>query len=288
MRVKASRKAGGNDDRTKSFVAGAVAGTFSKTVTAPLSRLTIMRQVAAAEPGMRQVSMYAEFLGTVKTKGVRHLFRGNTAAVCHKVPFSGVYHGTYSVLKGWTGQETFWFRLGNGSVAGAAACIAAYPLDLARSLIASGKSETPSLVKTLWAEGKRGGGRTLYRGLWPTLLQVTPNLGVNYAVYDTCSQFFASDKKPTIGSTLSSAASAGIASSLATHPLDVIRRVIQTDGAAGTSSRFNGSFSAAWSTIVASNSPRALWRGLTPELLKVVPSVCLTFSMFEFMKSTVL
>eukprot|EP01064_Diplonema_japonicum_P014287 TRINITY_DN2186_c1_g5_i1.p1 TRINITY_DN2186_c1_g5~~TRINITY_DN2186_c1_g5_i1.p1 ORF type:complete len:283 (+),score=23.00 TRINITY_DN2186_c1_g5_i1:72-920(+) len=274
------------NDKQKSFVAGAVAGTLSKTVTAPLSRLTIMRQVAAVDAGVSQKSVLWELKGIIRTKGPMQLFRGNTAAVLHKVPFSGVYHGTYSVLKAQQQRENFWLRLANGSIAGAAACVAAYPLDLARSLIASGKVETSSIFKTLWTEGSRTGVRGVYRGLWPTLVQVTPNLGVNYAVYDTCSKAL-SKENPTLLSTLASAASAGIASSLATHPLDVVRRILQTDGAAGTASRFNGSFTKAWATV-SGNSPAALWKGLTPELMKVVPSVCLTFTTFEFMKNYVL
>ena len=280
------------DDGAKSFVAGSLAGVLSKTVTAPLARLTILRQATAADLETTVArSMRAELRGIWKRGGLVHMFRGNAAAVLHRIPFSGVYHGTYACLRrGQTqGPEPLWTKLLNGSVAGAAACTAAYPLDLARSLIASGKASSPRIAHTLAAELRSGGPRSLYRGLCSTLLTVTPNLGVNYAVYDTVTQ------SPVFTDVLGmtslwiitpvSAASAGIISSLLTHPLDVVRRVIQLDGANGTAPRFQNK---SWATVaytIASSSPMRLYRGLTPELAKVVPAVCLTFSAFEYIKA---
>eukprot|EP01061_Rhynchopus_euleeides_P006691 TRINITY_DN15744_c1_g1_i1.p1 TRINITY_DN15744_c1_g1~~TRINITY_DN15744_c1_g1_i1.p1 ORF type:complete len:299 (+),score=67.87 TRINITY_DN15744_c1_g1_i1:233-1129(+) len=296
MRAKTSSGPGGSamalGDASRSFVAGATAGMLSKTLTAPLARLTILRQATAADPKANIQSMRAELGDLWRRGGVVQMFRGNAAAVIHRVPFSGMYHGTYSCLRSSQapGKEAFGTKLFNGSVAGATACTFAYPLDLARSLIASGKSASPRISHALLNEAKRGGPVALYRGLCSTLLTVTPNLGVNYAVYDSVSQSqMAAD---VLGSgvcvTLASAASAGIGSSLVTHPLDVVRRVIQLDGANGAVEKFSGK---PWISVfmhIASTSPGALWRGLAPELTKVVPSVCLTFTTFEFMKSYVL
>ena len=278
-------------DASKSFVAGATAGVLSKTITAPLARITILRQATAADPKAVTESMVSELAGICKRGGVVQMFRGNAAAVLHRIPFSGVYHGSYSLLRcSQSGTEGFAHKLFNGSIAGATACAAAYPLDLARSLIASGKSASPHISKTLSIEAQAGGIRALYRGLCSTLLTVTPNLGVNYAVYDSVSQSSAVVGLGVghMGVTLIAAASAGIASSLVTHPLDVVRRVIQLDGANGTKPRFTGK---SWMTVfthIVSASPTGPWRGLAPELTKVVPAVCLTFSTFEFMKSYVL
>eukprot|EP01060_Flectonema_neradi_P039855 TRINITY_DN8932_c0_g1_i1.p1 TRINITY_DN8932_c0_g1~~TRINITY_DN8932_c0_g1_i1.p1 ORF type:complete len:304 (+),score=25.30 TRINITY_DN8932_c0_g1_i1:60-914(+) len=284
MRTRVKGKTGA-DNNGKTFVCGALAGTFSKTVTAPLARLTILRQVTAGDAGVKLLSMKEEMIQIVRSGGARQLFRGNTAAVCHRVPFSGVYHTTYNKLsKSCEKSNSFAIKLVNGSIAGALACSAAYPLDLARSLIASGKSESPRILTTLFTEVQKGKGiRSCYRGLYPTLVQVTPNLGVNYAVYDTITTHSGVGGVP---GTLLSAASAGVASSVATHPLDVIRRLLQVDGAAGTVSKFNGSWLRAASTVVTTN-PLSMWRGLAPELTKVVPSVCITFSVFEALKTVI-
>ena len=278
MRVKGKSGSSGNGN---TFVCGALAGTFSKTVTAPLARLTILRQVSAGKAGVELMSMKDEMLQIVRSGGARQLFRGNTAAVCHRVPFSGVYHTAYNKLS-QNGSNSFTMKLINGSTAGALACTAAYPLDLARSLIASGKSQSPRMLTTLYTEAQKGRGiASCYRGLYPTLIQVTPNLGVNYAIYDTVSSHSGITGVP---GTLLSAATAGIASSVATHPLDVIRRLLQVDGAAGTISQYNGSWFKAAGTVVTTN-PFSMWRGLAPELTKVVPSVCITFTVFETLKT---
>eukprot|EP01063_Lacrimia_lanifica_P028650 TRINITY_DN4222_c0_g1_i1.p2 TRINITY_DN4222_c0_g1~~TRINITY_DN4222_c0_g1_i1.p2 ORF type:complete len:298 (+),score=82.84 TRINITY_DN4222_c0_g1_i1:60-953(+) len=271
------------------FVTGAAAGCISKTLTAPLARLTILRQVAAGDlqAAAPARGMVAELAGLAKKGGVAALFRGNSAAICHRIPFSGVYHGTYSFLKvqqaryiGVAGDGVAG-RLVNGSIAGGAACTVAYPLDLARSLIASGRSASVKILPTLYGEVRRCGMGGVYRGLCPTLLSVTPNLGVNYCVYDTV-RASRQVAHPT-AATLVAAAAAGVASSLATHPLDLLRRVCQIDGAAGQQAKYDGRLLRAAASIYRHN-PLAMWRGLAPELVKVVPSVCLTFTAFELMQ----
>ena len=73
-----------------------------------------------------------------------------------------------------------------GSMAGATATSLTYPLDTAKArLSVSSKKEYKNLRALFANEYKRGGLRTFYRGLTPTLLGVVPYAGTSFFTYET-------------------------------------------------------------------------------------------------------
>jgi solute carrier family 25 phosphate transporter 23/24/25/41 len=121
----------------------------------------------------------------------------------------------------------------------------AYPLDLVRTRLAAQTSHSyytgiSQALRTIVAdEGARG----LYRGLGPTLLQVAPSLAINYAAYETMrSAWLARTDRltPTVPMSLACGSAAGLISSTATFPLDLVRRRLQMRGWGGASSSGGG------------------------------------------------
>lgn len=184
-----------------------------------------------------------------------------------------------------------------GACAGGVACSACYPLDLIRTrlTIQDGQhAEYQSIADAFGKIARREGFWGLYKGLGTTLMVAVPNLAISYCIYGTMKEVLftlkfpdrdvhaALEEEPHFFDSLVCGATSGICSSLITYPADVLRRRLQVRGlqkpgeAYGPWAELKG--------ILKHEGPRGLYRGLTPEILKVVPMVATTFTTYELLK----
>jgi hypothetical protein len=191
----------------------------------------------------------------------------------------------------------------SGALAGTCACLACYPLDLVRTRLTTElegfehyRGITDCFVKIYRAEGLRG----FYAGIWPTLLVAIPNFGVSYTVYGTLKEHLLDDdlfynlRKIDADSgenqlgmvlTLACGASSGILATLITFPMDTIRRRMQVQNLHVTDPKLRLTSRQQFSKLFFDEGLTALYRGLTPELLKVVPMVGTMFVVYEWAKN---
>lgn len=307
----------------KNVIAGGIAGSFGKTVTAPLSRLTVLYQVGpllkqhAHLSGGTQIkiedSLWQTVRSIVRREGLFSLWKGNFTAVIHRFPFSAINFASFEALKSfqfpYIERDSVVHRVICGGCAGAIACFACYPLDLARVRLTVGTgSNTPTerksrltskIVDTLAPIIEKEGVRGLYSGLGVTLLVAVPNYALSFGVYGQVKEYLLknhamfTNKKtghltPT-GSLLSGSVS-GIFCSCVLFPVDVIRKRMQVMGSTKSASSDNpgvqqrkGFFDHA-KAILKNDGVRGFYRGLAPELLKVCPMVAITFCTYEMSK----
>ncbi|CAK4081310.1 unnamed protein product [Aphanomyces euteiches] len=281
--------------------AGGVAGSIGKTCTAPLSRLTILFQVhSMVTPTHKDKfsgSLPEAFMKVVRREGVFALWKGNGASVVHRFPYSAVNFFTYEWCKGIFENEIqsqMLSRFLSGALAAATSTTVCYPIDLIRTRLITqldkdiryrGISHAFHRIRA--EEGTRG----LYRGLSATLLVTVPNMAINFTVFETLKDAIRSfrDDPTTPGTpppvtpldTLICGALSGIVSSMVTFPIDVVRRRMQISGIHGDPKP------SAWhiaTDLFEQQGVRGFYRGLTPELLKVIPMVGITFGTFDFLK----
>lgn len=142
----------------KNMIAGGIAGCIAKTMTAPLSKLTILKQVdpmftktkICASNSSSSITatvinynsnIFSDLRHMCKNNGgIRSLWSGNLTAVIHRFPYSAINFSAFEasnkfLSKYTTGNshETMITRFLSGSFAGAMACITCYPLDLVRT-----------------------------------------------------------------------------------------------------------------------------------------------------------
>eukprot|EP00658_Telonema_sp_P-2_P011821 TRINITY_DN1452_c0_g1_i10.p1 TRINITY_DN1452_c0_g1~~TRINITY_DN1452_c0_g1_i10.p1 ORF type:complete len:331 (+),score=59.44 TRINITY_DN1452_c0_g1_i10:172-1164(+) len=279
-------------------VAGGVAGLVSKTATAPLSRITILMQVGLVRP----TEFRARLGEIVRVDGIRGLWKGNMASCIHRVPYAAINFTTFDKVKrlltnGQVANEdiSMLTRLLAGGIAGGTALTCVYPLDLIRTRLSSQVRgigvQYSGIVQGLGSVVQTEGVLALYKGLPATLIQVVPSMAMSYASYETCKFNLAAHKLfsdetglPTVGATLVSAVVAGMISSTAMFPIDVIRRRLQLDGTGGERSRYRGLVHCAQSMIKREGF-RALYGGLSFEIMRVMPTVVLLFGSYETVKS---
>jgi solute carrier family 25 phosphate transporter 23/24/25/41 len=251
----------------KTMISGGIAGCIGKTITAPLSRLTILLQVGplfhVTEAGSSASSSKYKFSGSLccatkqvlREEGVLSFWRGNLASVIHRFPYSAINFTVYDELQGIIRhldyRETPISRFLCGAIAGGVACFACYPLDLVKTQLTVSKGPSTSgtkssiygnLSSTIHNIVQQEGVRGLYRGLLISLGVTIPTFGISFCVYGTVKEKLLSlpdssyniFKDPitghlsTYGSMFSGALS-GIASSLLLFPMDSIRRRMQVE-----------------------------------------------------------
>jgi Mitochondrial carrier protein len=188
-----------------------------------------------------------------------------------------------------------------GATAGSLACLACYPLDLVRTRLTTeleGQENYKGIVDAFRKIARSEGFFGFYAGVTPTLLVAVPNFAISYTVYGTLKEHALDDElfynlrridadsgepKLGFGLTVACGAASGILATLITFPMDTIRRRMQIQAlhfapADRLSSRQQ------FLRLVRKEGLGSLYRGLTPELLKVVPMVGTMFVVYEFTK----
>ncbi|KAL2509595.1 Mitochondrial substrate carrier family protein [Forsythia ovata] len=285
------------------LLAGGVAGAFSKTCTAPLARLTILFQVQGMHSDvavLSKPSMWREALRIVNEEGFRAFWKGNLVTIAHRLPYSSVNFYAYerykSILKSIPGLDghggnasvDILVHFVGGGLSGITSASATYPLDLVRTRLAAQRNAIYyqgiwHAVRTICRdEGFLG----LYKGLGATLLGVGPSIAISFSVYETMRSYWHSQRPndSTVVVSLACGSLSGIASSTATFPLDLVRRRIQLEGAAGRARVYNTGLLGTFRHIIRAEGLRGLYRGIMPEYYKVVPSVGIVFMTYETLK----
>ncbi|CAN8248182.1 unnamed protein product [Cochlearia groenlandica] len=302
----------------KSLFAGGVAGGVSRTAVAPLERMKILLQVQ--NPHNIKYSGTVQGLKHIwRTEGLRGLFKGNGTNCARIVPNSAVKFFSYEqaskgilyMYRQQTGNEnaqlTPVLRLGAGATAGIIAMSATYPMDMVRGRLTVQTANSPyqyrGIAHALSTVLREEGPRALYRGWLPSVIGVVPYVGLNFAVYESLKDWLVKDNpfglvennELTIVTRLSCGAIAGTVGQTIAYPLDVIRRrmqmvgwkdassVVTGDGRSKASLEYNGMVDAFRKTV-RHEGFGALYKGLVPNSVKVVPSIAIAFVTYEMVK----
>lgn len=196
-------------------------------------------------------------------------------------------------------------RLGKfiaGALAGTAACCACYPLDLVRTRLTTeleGREHYRGIVDAFSKIARTEGIFGFYSGIFPTLLVAVPNFAISYTVYGTLKEYTLDDElfynlrridadsgEPKLGFVLTviCGASSGALATLVTFPMDTIRRRMQIQSLHVPDKSMQLTSRQIFSNLVYKEGLSSLYRGLTPELIKVIPMVGTMFWVYEWTK----
>jgi len=289
----------------KKLVAGGVAGCVAKTAVAPLSRVTILMQVQSMRPHKFKDGLNPNNRGLTASlrkicveEGVTALWRGNTAMLVHRFPYTSVTFYANGAFRRRLDRSPLAKRvpehLRSLAAGGASACLGivfCYPLDVVKTrLMSQTKREYYSgifdaLRKICRDEGPQG----LYRGLGMSVISVAPSLALNFALYEEFSLLYSGLGLPPFLHSLLAGGSSGATSSTLLFPVDLLRRQMQMVGFGGRPRVYTSVFQAARHVYSMGSRPHAssclrvalglreFFRGLLPELIKVTPNNALMF-----------
>ncbi|KAG2380228.1 Mitochondrial adenine nucleotide transporter ADNT1 Adenine nucleotide transporter [Vigna angularis] len=293
-------------------------GIRSRTAVAPLERLKILLQVQ--NPHNIKYNGTIQGLKYIwRTEGLRGLFKGNGTNCARIVPNSAVKFFSYEqaskgilyMYQQQTGNEdaqlTPVLRLGAGACAGIIAMSATYPMDMVRGRITVQTEASPyqyrGMFHALSTVLREEGPRALYKGWLPSVIGVIPYVGLNFAVYESLKDWLvksnafglADNSELGVTTRLACGAAAGTVGQTVAYPLDVIRRrmqmvgwnhaasVLTGDGRVKVPLEYTGMIDAFRKTVQHEGFG-ALYKGLVPNSVKVVPSIALAFVTYEMVK----
>jgi solute carrier family 25 (mitochondrial adenine nucleotide translocator), member 4/5/6/31 len=231
------------------FAAGGISGAVAKTCTAPIERVKLIIQTQDSNPLIRsgQVARYTGivncFSRVASEQGIPAFWRGNFTNVIRYFPtqaFNFAFKDTIKKLfpKYDSKKEFGMFFLTNmasGGLAGAGSLCIVYPLDYARTRLASdvgsGQKTFNGLSDCLIKTAKGPSGILgLYNGFGVSVAGIIPYRGVYFGMYDSLSALnpLRNDRNFVgIASKFAIAQATAITAGYASYPFDTIRRRLQ-------------------------------------------------------------
>ena len=194
---------------------------------------------------------------------------------------------------------------------------ATYPLDMIRGRLTvqadGAAARYRGLAHAATCIVREEGLMALYKGWLPSVMGVIPYVGLNFAVYEglksaTLKAYgfeHSEDRELTVLARLGCGAVAGSVGQTVAYPFDVLRRRLQVVGWTGANIALAGTAGGAGHggaaavpgpvagysgmtdcllRTVREEGVRALFRGLGPNYLKVVPSIAIAFVSYEVIK----
>lgn len=231
------------------FLAGGVSGAISKTATAPIERVKLIIQTQDANPKIvsgevpRYTGMGNAFSRIASEQGIGAFWRGNATNIIRYFPtqaFNLAFKDTIKkAFPKYDKNKEFWkffgTQLASGGAAGAASLTIVYPLDYARTRLASdvggGKQQFNGLFDCLKKTANGPGGFfSLYNGYGPSVAGIIAYRGAQFGLNDTIMAFNPYRNETgfiPIMSKFIVAQIAVTASGLVAYPFDTVRRRLQ-------------------------------------------------------------
>ncbi|XP_028311372.1 calcium-binding mitochondrial carrier protein SCaMC-3-like isoform X3 [Gouania willdenowi] len=276
----------------RQLMAGAMAGAVSRTGTAPLDRLKVFLQVHGSKSG--RTNLWSGLRGMVQEGGVRSLWRGNGINVLKIAPESAIKFMAYEQIK-WLirgskegGSLRVQERFIAGSLAGAIAQTLIYPMEVLKTRLTIRRTGQYSGVADCARRILRTEGvRAFYRGYLPNTLGIIPYAGIDLAVYETLKNawlqtYCVSSADPGVLVLLGCGTVSSTCGQLASYPLALIRTRMQAQAVTEATPRL--SMLGQFKQIISQEGVPGLYRGITPNFLKVIPAVSISYVVYEHMK----
>jgi solute carrier family 25 (adenine nucleotide translocator) protein 4/5/6/31 len=272
------------------FAAGGISGAVSKTITAPIERVKLIIQTQDANPKIisGEVPRYTGigncFVRVRAEQGMGAFWRGNFTNCIRYFPTQALNLASKDSIKGmfpkYNPKTEFWpffgTNLASGGLAGGFSLCFVYPLDYARTRLASdvgsGKKTFSGLGDCLakTAKGPKG-VLSLYNGFGISVAGIIPYRGTQFGLNDTLLGLNPFAKEVSfvgIASKWACAQFSVIASGFVTYPFDTVRRRLQMESDKKMEERIYKSSVQCFNKILADEGVNALFKGAGANVLR--------------------
>ncbi|XP_017795586.1 PREDICTED: mitochondrial thiamine pyrophosphate carrier-like [Habropoda laboriosa] len=283
-------------------VAGAVSGFVTRCMCQPLDVVKIRFQLQVEPISKYHVSKYHSiaqaFYLIIKEEGIFALWKGHVPAQLLSVVYGmsqvNIYDmlitafNNFSLLNEWKYSTQFVA----GSGAGFLATITSFPFDTIRTRLVA-QSSNHSIYKGIFHSCsciiRHESPKVFFYGLLPTLLQIVPHTGLQFAFYGCFSDIYKkyyNESNISFYNSMISGSAAGLLAKTAVYPLDLSRKRLQIQGFKHGRQGF-GSFFECMGLIhclkltLKKEGVGGLFKGLIPSQLKATAATALHFTVYE-------
>eukprot|EP00590_Aulacoseira_subarctica_P005296 CAMPEP_0172416836 /NCGR_PEP_ID=MMETSP1064-20121228/3328_1 /TAXON_ID=202472 /ORGANISM="Aulacoseira subarctica , Strain CCAP 1002/5" /LENGTH=301 /DNA_ID=CAMNT_0013154763 /DNA_START=366 /DNA_END=1271 /DNA_ORIENTATION=+ len=274
------------------FLAGGVSGAVAKTCTAPIERVKLLIQTQDANPKIisgevkRYTGIVDCFSRVASEQGIKAFWRGNLTNIIRYFPtqaFNFAFKDSIKAMFPKADKNTefgkfFMINMFSGGMAGAGSLLIVYPLDYARTRLASdvgsGKQQFNGLVDCLTKTVKSGGVGALYNGIGVSIIGIIPYRGAYFGLFDTLSGYnpWQKDSNPLFraSSKFACAQVSAIAAGYASYPFDTVRRRLQMQSEKPKEEWVYQGTLDCFKKIIANEGTTALFKGAGANALRTV------------------
>jgi len=276
------------------FSLGGVSGAIAKTITAPIERVKLIIQTQDANPRIRsgEVPRYTGivncFARVYNEQGFLAFWRGNFTNVIRYFPtqaFNFAFKDTFKKMFPSFNPKTEFFKfflvqMASGAMAGAGSLCIVYPLDYARTRLASDVGTGKRDFAGLWdclrktASGQKG-FLGLYNGFGVSVAGIIPYRGVYFGMYDSLREknpYKDSNGAVAVASRFAVAQITAITAGYASYPFDTIRRRLQMQSEKPREQWVYSGTADCFSKVVREEKWTALFKGAGANALRTVGS----------------
>ncbi|KAI7782276.1 calcium dependent mitochondrial carrier protein [Diaporthe eres] len=244
-----------------------------------------------------------------KAGGFRTFFAGNGLNVIKIMPETAIKFGSYeaakrtlATLEGHDDPTRInpYSKFAAGGVAGMTAQFCVYPLDTLKfrlqcETVEGGLTGNALLVQTAKKMVAEGAFRTAYRGITMGLVGMFPYSAIDMGTFEFLKKTFTRYKARYTGLHEEDAAPGNVVTGIigatsgafgatVVYPLNVLRTRLQTQGTVMHPPTYTGIWDVARKTY-RNEGFRGMYKGLTPNLLKVAPALSITWIVYENSKA---
>ncbi|RPA87951.1 mitochondrial carrier [Ascobolus immersus RN42] len=236
--------------------------------------------------------------------GVRSFFAGNGLNVVKVLPESGIKFGSFEAAKRmlarFEGVEVADIspvsRFLAGGIGGVCAQFAIYPLDTLKfrvqcESVEGGLRGNALIRQTIVHMWKSSGVPGFYRGLPMGVLGIFPYSAIDLGTFEYMKKKYirtraakenCDESNIDVPNTvvLAIGATSGSVGAAAVYPINVLRTRLQAQGTTHHPQRYTGMWDVLTKTLQ-QEGPKGLYRGLTPNLAKVIPAVSISYLVYE-------
>uniref|UniRef100_A0A6U4GJ12 Mitochondrial carrier protein n=1 Tax=Phaeomonas parva TaxID=124430 RepID=A0A6U4GJ12_9STRA len=287
------------------LVCGGAAGLVESFCCHPLDTIKTRMQLRVLTAGRARKGPLLTGVGIVQREGFFSLYKGLTAVVTGIVPKMAVRFSSYEQYRimldaegdGAPRARVFLAGLGSGVTE---AILVVTPAEVCKIRMQSQyhSLKDPALrfeevkyrnvFQTAYTIVREEGLGALYKGVGPTIARQGCNQAVNFTAYQSMKDWVSANFRD--GGELASwqhlllGGLSGGMGPLANNPLDVVKTRMQKQVILpGETPKYAGMISGI-GVIAREEGVGALWRGITPRLMRIMPGQAITFMTYEFMQ----
>jgi len=274
------------------FLAGGVSGAVAKTATAPIERVKLIIQTQDANPKIisgevkRYTGIVDCFSRISSEQGIGAFWRGNFTNILRYFPtqaFNFAFKDTIKTFFPKADKNTefakfFMINMASGGLAGAGSLCIVYPLDYARTRLASdvGGSDRQfnGLADCLKKTVQSGGIGAVYNGIGVSVMGIIPYRGAYFVLFDTLSGYNPYQKSDNnvqrAASKFACAQTSAISAGYVSYPFDTVRRRLQMQSEKPESEWVYKGTADCFAKIAKEEGTAALFKGAGANALRTV------------------
>lgn len=236
----------------------------------------------------------------LKEGGLQSMWRGNGVNVLKIAPESAIKFAAYEhikrTLRGSEQRQMYMSeRFVAGAMAGGISQTAIYPLEVLKTRLALRKTgQYNGILDAAKKMYTQEGLKSFYRGYLPNILGIIPYAGIDLCIYETLKKKFLSHSnkdQPSLLILLACGSTSSALGQVCSYPLALVRTRLQAQAIMASSTSSSGSTAivtppqgmiSAFRHILQTEGVAGLYRGITPNFIKVMPAVSISYVVYEY------